>query len=162
MKITEQIAKHLRGVHFGGNWTAVNLKDTLADVTWQQATTRAGSLHTIAELVFHMNYFVSATIKVLRGGPLDASDRFSFDCPPISCEEDWEHLVSSSLEDAEELASLIERMPDEQLADCFADEQYGTNYRCLHGPVEHCHYHLGQIVLLKAMLPGGQGLTSSD
>ena len=156
MRITEQIAKHLRDVHFGGNWTAVNLKDTLADVTWKQATKQVGSHHTIAELVFHMNYFVRATIKVLRGGPLDASDKFSFDCPPISCEEDWQRLVRSSLADAEELASLIENMLDEQLLQNFADEQYGTNYRCLHGPVEHCHYHLGQIAFLKAMLPGSR------
>ncbi len=162
MKISEQIAKHLRDVHFGGNWTAVNLKDTLADVTWRQATTQVGSSHTIAELVYHMNYFVSATIKVLRGGPLDASDRFSFDCPPISFQEDWENLVDRTWANAEELASLIERMPDDQLAQYFGDEQYGTNYRCFHGPIEHCHYHLGQVVLLKAMLPSGKGDIASD
>lgn len=155
MKITEQIAKHLRDVHFGGNWTAVNLKDTLADVTWQQAKAQVESQHTIAELVFHMNYFVRATINVLRGGALDASDKFSFDCPPISSQDDWEHLVNQTWADAEELASLIEHMADEQLAEYFAEEQYGANYRCLHGPVEHCHYHLGQIALLKAMLPSG-------
>ena len=38
--LTRAMAKHVRDVHFGGNWTAVNLKDALADVTWQQATTR--------------------------------------------------------------------------------------------------------------------------
>ncbi len=77
-QFTKQIAKHLSDVHFGSNWTAVNLKETLAGVTWQQATTFVGSLHTIATLVFHMNYFVSATIQVLRGGQLDAKDRLSY------------------------------------------------------------------------------------
>lgn len=152
MKITQQIAKHLRDVHFGGNWTAVNLKDKLADVTWQQAATPVHSVHSIAAIVFHMNYFVSATIKVLKGGPLDAKEKHSFDCPPITSEHDWEQLLSKTWADAEELASLIESLPDERLADYFADEQYGTYYRCLHGPVEHCHYHLGQIAVLTAML----------
>ena len=40
MKTTQQLAKHFRDVHFGGNWTFVNLKDSLADVTWQEATTK--------------------------------------------------------------------------------------------------------------------------
>ena len=93
MKLTEQIAKHLREVHFGGNWTASNLKDKLADVTWQQATTPGDSLHAIAALVYHMNYFVSATLKVLHGGPLDAKEKYSFDHPPILSHEDWEKLL---------------------------------------------------------------------
>lgn len=33
MNVTTQIAKHFREVHFGGNWTDVYLKETLADVT---------------------------------------------------------------------------------------------------------------------------------
>lgn len=154
MTSTQQIAKHLRDVHFGGNWTAVNLRDTLADVTWQRATSRVGSFHTIAELVFHMNYYISATIKVLKGGSLDAKDALSFDGPQIASEEDWSNLLSKSWSDAEDLASLIERLPDEQLCEYFVDEKYGTYYRCLAGPVEHCHYHLGQIALVKSMLQG--------
>ena len=89
MKLTRQIAKHLREVHFGGNWTASSLRDKLANVTWEQATTRVGGFHTIAALVYHMNYFVSATLKVMHGGPLDAKDKFSFDHPPIASQQDW-------------------------------------------------------------------------
>ena len=151
MKLNEQIAKHLRDVHFGGNWTGVNLKDKLAGMTWQQATTRVGSLHPIATQVFHMNYFVSATIAVLQGRPLDAPDALSFDCPTISSEADWERLLSKTWSEAEELASLIKRLPDEQLEKDFVASQYGTYYRCLQGPIEHCHYHLGQIAAIRAM-----------
>lgn len=152
MKFTTQIAKHLRGVYFGGNWTAVNLKDKLSGVTWQQATTPVGSLHPIATLVFHMNYFLSATINVLKGGPLNAKEKFSFDCPPILSVEDWDNFLNKTWAVVEELASLIEGLPDEQLSEDFVDEKYGTYYRCLQGPIEHCHYHLGQIAVIKAML----------
>ena len=55
------------------------MKEKLADVTWQQATKPVDSLHTISALVYHMNYFVSATLKVLQGGPLDAKEKYSFD-----------------------------------------------------------------------------------
>jgi len=156
MNDTEQITKHLRDLHFGGNWTAVSLKDKLDGVTWQQATTAVGAHHTIAVLVFHMNFFVEATIKVLQGGPLDAKDAFSFDCPPISSEAEWESLLNKTWSDAEQLASLIERMPNEKLTMPFVDEKYGTYFRCLLGPIEHGYYHLGQISILKTLLQYGE------
>jgi hypothetical protein len=90
MTVIKQIAKHFRDVHFGGNWTAVNLKDTLVDVTWQQATTKIHDLNTIATLVFHMNYYVYPVLKVLQGEPLVASDKFSFDLPAITSEDEWQ------------------------------------------------------------------------
>lgn len=154
MNLTHQIAKHLRAIHFGGNWTASNLRDHLSDLTWQQATTQIQPFHPIATLVFHMNYYVSATIKVLQGGTLDAKDKFSFDHPAIRSKADWENLLRKTWADAESLACLVEQLPESQLWQDFVDEKYGNYYRCLHGPIEHCHYHLGQIVLLKKMLIG--------
>jgi hypothetical protein len=103
-----------------------------------------------------MNYFVKATIDVLRGKPLDAKDKFSFYCPPISSAQDWKRLLDATWADAEELASLIEQMDDHQLAESFAGEVYGTNFRCFLGPIEHCHYHLGQIAVIKSILRHGE------
>ena len=147
-----QIAKHFREVHFGGNWTSVNLKNTLADVTWQQAVTQVYSLNTIATLVYHTNYYVSAVSKVLQGEPLDAKDKFSFEHPPIQSQGDWQNLVDKTFSDAENFATLIEQLPESKLGEVFVDEKYGTYYRNLHGIIEHTHYHLGQIVLIKKIL----------
>jgi len=152
MILSQQIAKHLRDVHFGGNWTSVNLKDSLADITWQQATTQVYSFNTIAALVYHMNYFVSAVLKVLQGGPLDAHDKYSFDVPSISSEEDWEKLLNKTWADAETFVNLIEQLPDNKLGEIFSNEKYGSYYRNLQGIIEHNHYHLGQIVLMKKIL----------
>jgi hypothetical protein len=152
MNLTAQIAKHLRDVHFGGNWTWVNLKDTLADVTWQQATTKVYSLNTIAALVYHMNYYVSAILKVLQGGALDAHDKYSFALPPIASQEDWGKLLDKTWADAENLAALMEQLPESKLGETFAQEKYGNYHRNFHGLIEHTHYHLGQVVLLKKIL----------
>ena len=108
MNLPQQIAKHLREIYFGGNWTSVNIKDTLADVTWQQATTQVYSFNTIATLVFHMNYYISAVLKVLEGEPLNASDKYSFALLPILSEVGWEELVNKTWMDAENFASLID------------------------------------------------------
>jgi hypothetical protein len=152
MKIQEQIAKHLREFYSGGNWTDVNLKSTLKDVTWQQATTKVYSFNTIAVLMFHINYYISAVTKVLQGESLSASDKYCFDCPPILNQKDWEDLMDKSFADAENFAALIEQMPEPKLWETFTDEKYGIYYKNLTGIIEHCHYHLGQIVLIKKIL----------
>jgi hypothetical protein len=152
MDLSKQIAKHFREVHFGGNWTWSNLKDNLAGVTWQQATTQVYNLNTIATLVYHVNYYVGAVIEVLQGRPLTASDKFSFDCPPIHSEEDWDALKNKALTEAELFAGLIETLPDEKLWEIFTDEKYGNYYRNFQGIIEHTHYHLGQIALIKKIL----------
>ena len=79
MSLSKQIAKHLREIHFGGNWTFSNLKDTLADVTWEQATTKVYSFNTILALTYHINYFIKAVLEVLNNRPLTAKDKYSFD-----------------------------------------------------------------------------------
>ena len=152
MNITSQMAKHFRGVYFGGNWTVSNLREHLSDVTWKEATTRVYDLNTIATLVHHLNYYVSTLVKVLRGGPLDAKDKFSFDQPPIQSQADWEAFLDQVWQDGENLAELVEQLPPSKLDETFMNEKYGNYYRNIHGVIEHAHYHLGQIVLIKKIL----------
>jgi len=152
MNLSKQIATHFSDAHFGGNWTSVNLKETLSDVTWQQGITKVYSFNTIATLVYHLNYYVNAVLKVLQGGPLDAHDKYSFDHPPIQSQQDWEKFVDKTFYDAKIFATLVEELPESKLSEDFSDNKYGNYYRNLHGIIEHMHYHLGQIVLIKKLL----------
>lgn len=152
MTSAKQIAKHFREVYFGSNWTAVNLKDTLADVTWQQAITKVHNLNTIAALVFHINYYVTPVLKVLQGGSLNASDKFSFDLQPITTVDDWQKLVTKALTEAELFAAQVETLDDNKLFEDFEDPKYGNYFRNLIGIIEHTHYHLGQIILIKKII----------
>ena len=152
MTVSQQIAKLSRDAYVGENWTDVSLQQTLAGITWQQAVTPIYSLNTIAALVYHINYFVTAVTKVLEGGPLDASDKFSFDLPPIQSQEDWDRLVAGVSQDIEKFAALTGQLADSMLEKTFVDEKYGNYYRNLHGVIEHLYYHMGQIVLLKKIL----------
>ncbi len=152
MALTKLIAKHIREVHFGVNWTWSNVRDQLKDVSWQQATTKVYDINTIATLVFHMNYFVEAVLKVLRGGPLDSKDIYSFDHPPINSKEDWDNMLNKVWDDAENFAILVEQLPDEKLWETFVEEKYGTYYRNFQGIIEHTHYHLGQVAIVKKLM----------
>ena len=152
MNTTQQLAKHCRDVHFGGNWTFVNLKDTLADITWQEAITQYQDSNTIATMLFHINYYINPVARVLQGEPLNASDKFSFDCPTITSQEEWEHLIQKALDEAEQFANEIEKLEESKLFEVFSDEKYGNYFRNLLGIIEHTHYHLGQIALIKKMI----------
>ncbi|WP_214226732.1 DinB family protein [Pedobacter sp. B4-66] len=152
MNLTTQLAKHLRDVHFGGNWTTSNLKDNLAEINWRQATTQVHSFNTIATLVYHINYYISAVLGVFQGEPLQASDKYSFDLPPILSQTDWENLLDKTFTDAETFTLLIEQLPEHILWENFTDEKYGTYYRNIQGIIEHTHYHLGQIALIRKIL----------
>ena len=102
-----------------------------------------------------MNFYVEAQISVFKGGPLLSKDKDAFNLPPIHSDQDWQALLRKTYADAEELATLIEQMPEEHLWDVFVEDRYGTYYRNLHGNIEHLHYHLGQIVLIRKILEQG-------
>ena len=152
MNLNHQLAAHLRDVHFGGNWTCSNLKDQLSEVTWEEAIAEVSSFNSMAKLVFHINYFVAAVAEVLEGNGLKAHDKFSFDLPPIQSQSDWDNLRNKSWSDAERLAKLIEASPDGSLNDYFTDVKYRNYFRNLMGIIEHSHYHLGQISILKKII----------
>lgn len=152
MNLPEHMAKHFKEVYFGGNWTWSNLKDTLEGVTWEQANTQVYNLNTITALVYHINYFVSAVLRVLQGEPLDAKDKFSFDHPPIHSQEDWENMLNQTREDGENFTRMVKQLQESRLWDTFSKDKYGNYYRNIQGVIEHTHYHLGQIALIKKIL----------
>ncbi|SHL41589.1 hypothetical protein SAMN05444266_103263 [Chitinophaga jiangningensis] len=156
MSITHQLAKHNREVYFGGNWTTVNFRDTLADVTWEQATTKIYDLNTIAALVYHMTYYMEPIRKVLQGGALVASDKQSWETPVIASEAEWKALLEKVLQEAEQLHAAITQLEDGVLESHFTDEKYGNYFRNLVGLSEHTHYHLGQIVIIKKVIQAQQ------
>jgi hypothetical protein len=155
---TKQMAKHLRDVYFGGNWTTSNYKDVLKDVTWQQATTKVYTFNTIDTLVYHTGYYISAVAKVLEGEPLNSKDELSFNHPLIQSEEDWQNLLNKTWADVEHFASLIEQLPESIILEPFTDEKYGNYFRNIHGIIEHLHYHLGQIVIIKKLVQQAEGM----
>ena len=152
MNLSTQIANHVREVYFGGNWCITNIKDCVADVTWQHATTPVYSFNTIADLVYHINYYVSEVINLMQGEAFAAKDDLSFNHPPIHSQKDWDKFLAKVWHDGETASNLIAQLPESTISSTFVDVKYGNYYRNLNGIIEHLHYHLGQIVLIKKIL----------
>jgi hypothetical protein len=151
MNLTGQLAKNLREVHFGENWTWSNLKEHLSDVSWQEATTQVCDFNTIATLVYHMNYYLNTVSNALQGRSVDAKHKQSFEHPEIRSQEAWEQLLNRTWAEAELFARLIEQMSEDRVWKDISPK-HGNYYRNITGVIEHSHYHLGQIVLLKRIL----------
>ena len=60
MRLSKQISQHVYQVFFGGNWTDRNVKDSIADISFDQATHQIEGFNSIAKLVFHIHYYVKA------------------------------------------------------------------------------------------------------
>lgn len=154
MSSASQLAKRFREVLLDGLWIAnTNFKDQLKDLTWKEATTKVGSLNTIAMLTFHIDYYIAGLINVFEGGDLEIRDQFSFDLPSIDSQEEWEGLLNKLWSDSEKFVDLLGQMPDSKMSEVFVDEKYGTYLRNIDGMIEHAYYHLGQITLIKKLLP---------
>ena len=100
MNFSYQLAQHLQQVFFGGNWTTVNVKEQLSDVSLADAGTKLQSFNTIAALAYHIGYYVSAISGVLQGKPLDSKDAYSFEHPPFNKEESWQQFLEQTWAEA--------------------------------------------------------------
>ena len=150
MQTSKLLATRFKEVILNGKWVAVtNFKEQIDDLNFAQATTKIAYLNTIAALTFHVNYYIAGVLQVLKGGSLDIRDKFSFDMPTLKDESDWNKLKLELFQNAEAFTEQLELLTEEQLKGPFVKEEYGSFQRNMDGMIEHCYYHLGQVVLIK-------------
>lgn len=149
MSRAKQFSDAIHQVYFGGNWTEVNLKDTISTFTWQIACRKTEGFNSILALTFHIHYFLKVQLRVLEEGILVGNDSESYKHPDISSQLEWTTLQSNIWNDAERFTELLTKLPESMLDKPFINKKYGTYAYNIQGLIEHTHYHLGQIVILK-------------
>ena len=148
-----QLANRFREVMLNGKWIAYNnWKEQLSDVHWQLATEKLLSFNTLAELTFHINYYVAGINEFFETETLTISDKYSFDCHAILSEADWLELQSNLFKNCNTFAMYVENTGLKNLESVFANEKYGSYRRNIEAMIEHAYYHLGQVVLIKKEL----------
>lgn len=152
MNLPIQLAQHVRQVYFGGNYTAVSLKHQVSDLSFDQANVSVDGLNSILGLTYHIHYYLRAIHKVLMDKQLDSRDALSFHHPAIRTQLEWESFLAIIWQEAEAFIELVEALPAEIVWEHFLDPKYGSYYRNIQGMVEHSHYHLGQISLIRKMM----------
>ena len=147
------LASRLREVFLDGKWIAnTNYKDQLEGIPWDMACKQHGNLNSIAKLTFHINYYLKGLLDAFATGKLTIRDKFSFDMPAMSSEQEWQRLKHELEHHATQFALMVEQMDVNDFDKPFIDEKYGSLRRNIEGVIEHSYYHLGQIVLLSRIL----------
>lgn len=150
-----RIADELRRAFKGEAWHGSSLLDLLDDVSPDQARTRLlRSVHSIWELILHIDFWLQAALEATRGVPMPRLDG-----PQGTASGDWPGLHDDSavawfdaqdrlFQDAEKLAQAIEGFGDVRLQEAVPGRAYDF-YHLFHGIVQHSLYHGGQIAILK-------------
>lgn len=152
-KLSKQLTNRLDEVFLNGKWVlGTNFREQISNLNWEDANKRISNLNSIADLTFHIHYYIAGVTKVLEGHPLEIKDKYSFDAPSITSKQDWDNLVNRFCKDAEKFINLVEIQSNEKLFQDFADPQYGDYHRNIDAMIEHTYYHLGQVILIKKLL----------
>jgi uncharacterized damage-inducible protein DinB len=144
----ERIADELRRSLSGPAWHGPSLDELLRDITAEQASWRAGDVHTIHELVLHISTWQRLALDALSGAPMP------HDLPPA---EDWREAGNwvSARNELEEmtnrLAGACSQLTDEQIARIVPGRDFSA-YVLLHGVAQHHAYHGGQIAIIRKLL----------
>ncbi len=152
MKLTDHIAQHIIDVHTGDNWTDVNIKNTLQNISLQEAITVINSsANTIAALLHHITFYNEVVLERLKGNIPSICNANGFDVPVLNNERDWMELKDRNIQSAQKVAEAVKRFPEEKIFEPILPD-FSTGYKTLHGLIEHTHYHLGQIVIIKNLV----------
>jgi uncharacterized damage-inducible protein DinB len=158
MSEAKRIAELYRSIYEGDKngeaWHGVALKPLLKDVSADQASRvpKSGG-HSILQLVLHIAYWEEVVLRRFKGEVVDV---------PLNTPEDWPSNRKPT--DAEWQAALarldkshaclrkaIESSSDDKLKQMVPKRDH-DNYTLLHGIIDHCVYHSGQIAAVKKML----------
>ncbi len=161
MKITSLITQHLIDVHEGKNWTEVSLSEVLEDVTVEEAVTLTeASPNTIASLLHHITFWNRVMVQRIKGVNVSIDEHNGYNVPHLQTENDWLREKVDNNISCHELALAIDGFEEAKLSQPLL-EGGSSAYKNLQGTVEHVHYHLGQIVILKKLIRNHQKSKSS-
>ncbi|MDP5101596.1 MAG: DinB family protein [Nonlabens sp.] len=148
-----ELAARLQELFLDGSWIAnTNYKKALSQVTTLQAQHKVQDFNSIAQLTFHINYYLQGILNLFDGGDLNISDKYSM--PEITHLDDasWHVMVAELVGNANIFIAHVRNMDEKTLAGVFVKKQYGSYKRNIEAVLEHGYYHLGQIVLLQKII----------
>ena len=155
---------HGRGAHTDPSACIVDLS---AD---QAAKSIAGFPHTIAQLVFHMNYWMDYELRRIRGQrrPYPQHSAESFPPSPFAVdEEEWSRLKENFAALLSNFAELSKSPPEElnrQIESAHPGDTKlaGTLEAVIWQMVAHNSYHTGQVVVIRRAQGAWPPPTGSD
>lgn len=145
-----RLADQLERAFRGGAWHGPAFAEVLAGVDAAAAERYPiPGGHSIAEIVFHVGYWIEAARLSIVGQPLPAGpEDADWQAPHALDAVTWRALVGSVEAGHRALHSAVVELPDERLGDPIEGSD-PTLRGMLLGLLQHTAYHAGQIALLR-------------
>lgn len=144
------ILGELKDIHRGNAWHGPSLRESLAELTAEQAAARPiKNAHSIWEIVSHIAGWENVFHRRLEG-ERRASEPEAGDFPPVkdASEEAWIQTLDYLESEHQKLLKVVSALSDEALETDVAQQDYSIRF-LLGGIVRHHVYHAGQISLLR-------------
>jgi uncharacterized damage-inducible protein DinB len=145
----------LEAAYAGAPWHGPSLKDNLNGVTAAQAARRAGSAHTIWELVLHLAAWRGEIARRLEGHEAGTPMEGDFPAAPHDRAAEWPKALAWLDESHGRLLAAVRALAEEDLHKPVLDYrtnpsgQGATRYTTLRSVLQHHAYHAWQIAVLK-------------
>lgn len=139
------------GFH-GGAWHGPSLLELTKGLKVKVAAYKAGNIHTIAELIYHITSWRLFAIKKVQGDALYniENDKMNFGEIQKVDEFELETLMMELTLSQDELTRALENKDDRFLLEIVPGAEY-TFDTLLHGIIQHDIYHSGQIAIIKKL-----------
>ncbi len=149
-----RIADQLRRAFQGDAWHGPALLELLEDVDAATAAARPiPDVHSIWELVLHIEAWDGAAMKRLSGKKTQLTGKKNFPRVPEPTEAAWREAVAHAKRTHETLVKIVAGLSEARLRDRCPGKKYDF-YHLLHGVAQHELYHAGQIAILRKAVRG--------
>jgi len=135
----------------GEAWHGPALKPLLKEVTAEMASrTPNDRSHSILQLALHVAYWEEVVLRRFNGEIVEAALNSLDDWPSnrTLSDSEWKGVLARLEKSHDAMQKAIEACPDKKLTQKVPKRDHDF-YTLLHGIIDHCVYHAGQIALVK-------------
>ncbi|AWV97615.1 DinB family protein [Arcticibacterium luteifluviistationis] len=149
-ELVERLKTLLNAGYHGGAWHGPSILEAIKNITPEEASFKTPTVHTAAELIYHITSWRIFTIKRLQGDSeyqID-NEKKNFGSAPKVDEFELETLIMELSLSHDELIREIDKIDDKFLSEIVTGSEYDY-FTLINGIIHHDIYHSGQINLLK-------------
>lgn len=151
MSQTARISKLFQAVYEGHPWIAVNLSDTLKNISAEQAAKKVSpQWNSIWQIVNHLTCWRLNMVQRMQLQEVNVPGNYDtnyFDPVEDTSPAAWKRSLEQLADSQRQWLAYLGKMKDSDL-DRVHKESGMSYYDFVHGILQHDAYHLGQIMLL--------------
>lgn len=162
--LVQRIRNLMNAGFHGGAWHGPSIMEAVKGLTPREAGFKAPTIHTIAELIYHITSWRIFTLKRLQGDSeyqIDTEKKNFGDISKKIDQFELETLVMELSLSQDELMRELDKKDDDFLTMLVPGSEYDY-YTLIHGIIQHDLYHTGQIIILKKMANAKGGNADND